>query len=315
MTDKTKPIEFNPPQNMEDMWAIIKPVIDKVDQSIVTCISEKINKPNKPNIGRGLFYPLTFNDLCIEQGITNIPLSLVSELELGSLAKQLIDEKCYHFNSECDTAKVVNIYLDGRTATKYILDNNIVYVESRNNVSTILSIDLTIKNIVLNKESYDKVSINYNVFDHNHFGKNEITYTIKYRTLRNVDDHTEVYSYESISKDKLIVDYKLTNIDYNYKNIDNWVPVFNKEFGYMTMLCCDDRYALVYSSSADMYRAGCRVFTREEAIAHWSAVASQDTATLYSQEDYDEDDIATDKLRRDRAKLFLEAIHKHNPGS
>lgn len=57
-------------------------------------------------------------------------------------------------------------------------------------------------------------------------------------------------------------------------------------------------YELLYSPSANLYVAGCRLFTPKQALKHWRAAAHQSKLT----ESY---------MRIDRARAFVKAIEEH----
>lgn len=55
-------------------------------------------------------------------------------------------------------------------------------------------------------------------------------------------------------------------------------------------------HTLRYSSSANVYTAGCRMFTAKQAIEHWSRNIHDDMV---------------DSIRKQRAILFVKAIERH----
>lgn len=108
------------------------------------------------------------------------------------------------------------------------------------------------------------------------------------------------------SEDTIIPFYSKTVRKFN---IGSGIPeqlLHKDELGDLQPLANDEDYWLLYSHKCNKYIAGCREFTKQEAIAHWSEVNNELNSEHYEFRDND---------RLDRANKFLEAIYTHNTGN
>lgn len=119
-----------------------------------------------------------------------------------------------------------------------------------------------------------------------------------------LNDGEAVYylDYDNGDSEEKTIDLKSNKIRSSYKCQNAvWRLTYDTQSGHTELICNGPAYALLYSPTTNMYIAGCRTFTREDALKHWGRIANKDDGTIPDS-------------RKQRAIMFVKAINNHNPG-